>query len=448
MKILLLVAALAVCACATSLAPLLAEDSTSRVPGEYVVIFDESVTDDDVFSHVRTVKNMMSYHGNKTNFVMHEYHIGSFRGYGAKMDDKLRDIVRSMKNVNYIECSQYYHTMQAPCTLETGATWGIVRTTMVNLPQSEDYSYKTQAGDGVDVYIIDTGIYTQHPDFGGRAIWGADFVDSPSPGTDLNGHGTHVAGTVMSNTWGLAKRATSIAVRVLDAGGSGSTTGVIAGIDYVPGEASRRGRGTKSIANMSLGGGRSTSLNNAVDAAVTAVRERREREREEEREGEREKEREGEREKEREGERRREKEREKERERAMRETQEREAREERRRRRGEERKRVCFLPIVGSQFCGCRWKRRAGCLQCVTSQCTALGVGITSTWLNRETNTISGTSMAAPHVAGVMAKYLSESDYTPAELKAHIVEESTKNKVDGLQPNTPNLLVFKSCETS
>jgi subtilisin family serine protease len=224
MKILLLVAALAVCACATSLAPLLAEDSTSRVPGEYVVIFDESVTDDDVFSHVRTVKNMMSYHGNKTNFVMHEYHIGSFRGYGAKMDDKLRDIVRSMKNVNYIECSQYYHTMQAPCTLETGATWGIVRTTMVNLPQSEDYSYKIDAGNGVDVYIIDTGIYTQHPDFGGRAIWGADFVDSPSPETDLNGHGTHVAGTVMSNTWGLAKRATSIAVRVLDAGGFGSTT--------------------------------------------------------------------------------------------------------------------------------------------------------------------------------------------------------------------------------
>jgi hypothetical protein len=162
MKILLLVAALAVCACATPLAPLQVEDSASRVPGEYVVIFDESVTDDDVFSHVRTVKNMMSYHGNKTNFVMHEYHIGSFRGYGAKMDDKLREIVRSMKNVKYIECSQYYHTMQvAECTAQMGATWGIVRTTYgtgVGWPPSVyDYSYDANSdGEGVDVYIIDT----------------------------------------------------------------------------------------------------------------------------------------------------------------------------------------------------------------------------------------------------------------------------------------------------
>jgi hypothetical protein len=108
-----LVLALAACAAAKPMAPLLAEDSASRVPGEYVVIFEETVTDRDVFTHVRSVRNLMSYHGNKTNFVKGEYHIGSFRGYGAMMDDKLRDIVRSMDHVQYVECSQYYHTVQA-----------------------------------------------------------------------------------------------------------------------------------------------------------------------------------------------------------------------------------------------------------------------------------------------------------------------------------------------
>jgi subtilisin family serine protease len=306
-----LVLALAACAAAKPMAPLLAEDSASRVPGEYVVIFEETVTDRDVFTHVRSVRNLMSYHGNKTNFVKGEYHIGSFRGYGAMMDDKLRDIVRSMDHVQYVECSQYYHTMQAPCENQGGATWGIVRTTFTDKPTVEDYSYNRETdGSGVVVYIIDTGIDISHPDFEGRAFWGADFIDNPSPGTDLNGHGTHVAGTVMSNPWGLARGATAIAVRVLDQNGFGSTTGIdishpafegraFWGADFIdnpsPGtDLNGHGthvagtvisdpwglaRGATAIAvrvldqngfgstTMSLGGGFSAALNDAVDAA-------------------------------------------------------------------------------------------------------------------------------------------------------------------------------------
>jgi subtilisin family serine protease len=245
-----LVLALAACACAAPrrLAPLLAEDSPSRVPGEYVVIFEETVTDREVFTHVHSVQNLTSYYGNETNFVKDEYHIGSFRGYGAKMDDELRDIVRSMDHVQYVECGQYYHTMhcEAPCTSQASATWGIVRTAFRSRPTAEDYIYNRNTdGSGVMVYIIDTGIFTGHCDFGGRAFWGVDFIDIVnSPRTDLHGHGTHVAGTVMSNTWGVAKGATAIAVRVLDQNGRGSTLGVISGINWT----AQVGSGRKSVA--------------------------------------------------------------------------------------------------------------------------------------------------------------------------------------------------------
>jgi len=145
------------------------------------------------------------------------------------MDDSLRDIVRSMSHVKYVERSQVYKA-EADCDLQVGATWGIVRTTAWDVwpPVVYDYSYDPDtSGEGVDAYIIDTGIYLEHPDFGGRAKWGFDAVDNPSPETDGNGHGTHVAGTVMSDTYGLAKKATAIAVRVLNNGGSGTTEYVL-----------------------------------------------------------------------------------------------------------------------------------------------------------------------------------------------------------------------------
>jgi subtilisin family serine protease len=402
MKVAVVMAALVACATAVKTAPLLAEHSPTRVPGEYVVIFDEQVSDDEVTTHLFTVRNLMSYHGNGTNVLMNEYHIGKFRGYGAKMDDKLRDIVRTMNHVQYVECSQYYHTMQDPCALQTGATWGIVRTTFVNLPTPEDYtmySYTTGAGEGVQIYIIDTGIYTQHRDFSGRAVWGADFVDTPSPRTDLNGHGTHVAGTVMSDTWGLAKKGTAIAVRVLDQNGSGTTDGVIGGINWTAGQHSP---GKKSVANMSLGGGKSNALNDAVDAAVVAG--------------------------------------------------------------------VNFAVAAGNEAQSACNVSPASATNCVTvgasdigdrfagfsnygncENIIAPGVDITSTWLNGGTNTISGTSMAAPHVAGVMAKYLSDlpSSTTPFQLTDIIVKEASEGKVSGLtgpvKGSTPNLLIFKEC---
>ncbi|KAL5502275.1 hypothetical protein EMCRGX_G009021 [Ephydatia muelleri] len=266
-------------------APLLSEALHDSIPGEYIVILNQQLSSKNVTDHLTVARKLVTEYGNGSSLTA-VYGVGKFNGYAAKLNDKLRDLLRSMPEVAYVEYNQKVHTMQS-CTLQTGATWGIVRTTSRNLPTVSDYSYGPTDGTDVNVYIIDTGIQTSHPDFGGRAIWGIDFVDDPSPMADRNGHGTHVAGvftlmpwtqlvpcsdvlvamislfyayvrtvqvvalrwTVMSNTYGVAKKATAIAVRVLDEIGSGTNDNVIRGINWVAGQ---HRAGKKSVANVTV----------------------------------------------------------------------------------------------------------------------------------------------------------------------------------------------------
>jgi subtilisin family serine protease len=149
-------------------------------------------------------------------------------------------------------------------TTEANATWGIDRIDQHNLPLSTTYTY-TNTGAGVTAYIIDTGIRFDHSEFGGRAVSGFDAVTSGGNAADCNGHGTHVSGTVGGATYGVAKGVRLVAVRVLGCTGSGSTSGVIAGIDWVT---SNHATGQPAVANMSLGGSASTALDNAVRNSI------------------------------------------------------------------------------------------------------------------------------------------------------------------------------------
>jgi subtilisin family serine protease len=244
--------------------PLLSKGSPDAVSGQYIVVFSDEIADDEVKLHHNAVRNLMKYQNNDSSSIKSTFKIGSFKGYTAIMNEKLVQTVQQMEGIKYIEVDQIVKTK---CTVQEGATWGIVRTTSQECPSTSYYNYDANCiGYGVDVYVIDTGIEVSHSDFNGRAQWGVDYVDNAD--TDLNGHGTHCAGTIMSDTWGLAKKATAIAVRVLDENGSGYISGVINGINWVVNR--HYSKGGRSVANLSLGGGYSSSLNDAVDAAVSA----------------------------------------------------------------------------------------------------------------------------------------------------------------------------------
>lgn len=132
------------------------------------------------------------------------------------------------------------------------------------VPENHSYYYTTEGQENVDIYVIDTGIYAEHPDFEGRVVRGADFTGEG--GGDKNGHGTHVAGIIGSKTYGAAKGVNIIEVKVLTGMGTGNLSAVIAGIDFAVNH--RRKTGRKSVANLSLGAGFNSVLNSAVNAAV------------------------------------------------------------------------------------------------------------------------------------------------------------------------------------
>lgn len=382
-----------------------------NIPFEFVVVFTQEATDSAIVSHMSTVVASGS-------LVTHQYGFGSFRGYAVRVPhgSKLTDASNAFlmaEEVAYYEPNQIYRAsapihkkpintsslVNADCSLQTGATWGLVRVAQEDLNIDGLYPWSPDSdGTGVSVYIVDTGIYLEHTDFEGRAIWGYDAVDDPSPLTDTNGHGTHVAGTVMSKTYGIAKKAKAVAVRVLGNDGSGTTAGVIAGIQFVATD----GRGKKSAANMSLGGGKSTALNSAVASAVSvgipfAVAA------------------------------------------------------------GNEAQDACNVspasePTAFTVACStssdsfCSFSNYGRCVDII-----APGQGITSTWINGpySDNTISGTSMSSPHVAGIAARIISAAGttLTPDQVQAQIDSIANLNFVRNVpQPGyTPNTLAHFPC---
>ncbi len=207
------------------------------VPGRYIVVFKPNVS-----NPVAATAQAL----NGTGGQLHHTYSNAIKGFAVSLPAAALPGVRNNPNVLYVEQDQTVALKQVTSP-QSSATWGLDRIDQTDLPLSGQYTFNN-SGAGVTAFIIDTGIRADHAEFSGRVGVGYNAIPDTNGTNDCNGHGTHVSGTVGGSTWGVAKAVTLIPVRVLDCTGSGSWSGVIAGIDWVAGSPQR-----PAVANLSLG---------------------------------------------------------------------------------------------------------------------------------------------------------------------------------------------------
>lgn len=347
-----------------------AQARTDRAAGEVtstrlIVVLDPGVTRAD---------EVAAEHAERYGAQIVHVYEDALKGYAATFPAGRERAVSDDARVLYVEPD----SVMTASTTQPNPPWGLDRIDQRTLPLSGTFTY-FNTGSGVKAYIIDTGIRFTHTQFGGRAINGVDYVDGGSA-NDCNGHGTHVAGTVGGSTYGVAKSVTLVAVRVLDCSGSGYTSDVIAGVNWVTGNHSS---GQPAVANMSLGGGPSSALDTAVRNSITdgvsyAIAA------------------------------------------------------------GNSGANACnysparvgeamTISATGSTDTRASWANYGSCVDWF-----APGVSITSAWYTSDTatRTISGTSMAAPHTAGVAALYLQGNrSASPSTVRTALYNLTTKGVV-------------------
>jgi len=214
--------------------------------------------------NVSTVRDVVRSLGGDTK-LRRVWSFSGFRGLSISTTSQAHlEKLSRHPDVDFIEQNGVVRHYQQ-CNIQRDATWGIDRVNHDKPDLDGEFIYQ-QEGAGVTVYVVDTGIRLDHIEFGGRAIWGTNTIDGVN--NDGNGHGTHVAGTIGGRTYGVAKAVSLVAVKTLDARGSGTYESIIDGLEWVVGY--NTGGNKKGIANLSLGGGKSVALNNACDEVTRA----------------------------------------------------------------------------------------------------------------------------------------------------------------------------------
>ncbi|KAJ3576498.1 hypothetical protein NP233_g389 [Leucocoprinus birnbaumii] len=268
-----------------AVAPLIEEHHPyGTVNNSYIVVFKDDVPVHLVQNHMNFLQDLHSEDTLVDDFagVNHVYD-GHLNGYAGRFTSNVIERIRAAPEVAYIEKDQIVHTTEH--ATQRGAPWGLARIShrpRLGFSTFTKYEYNDQGGEGVDVYVIDTGINIDHVEFEGRAIWGKT-MPLDDEDVDGNGHGSHCAGTIASRKYGVAKQANVIAVKVLGSNGSGTMSDVIGGVVWAVRAAAERASAaakelaetgkTKykgAVANMSLGGGKSPALDQAVNRAVDA----------------------------------------------------------------------------------------------------------------------------------------------------------------------------------